>query len=44
MTRFTGVFLGCALFSLVIAKAVESERVRLALMPRQVAPGPWSTA
>ncbi len=34
MARFTGVVIGCALFSLVVSRAVESERVRLALMPR----------
>jgi hypothetical protein len=34
MARFTGVVIGCALFSLVLSRAVESERVRLALMPR----------
>jgi hypothetical protein len=34
MARLIGTVLGCALFWLVVSEAAESERVRLALMPR----------
>jgi hypothetical protein len=34
MAKFTGIVLGCALFRLMISRAVESERVRLVLLPR----------